>query len=260
MYKLLYTVIVVWAFMSSACVSYKDMLTVPDDRFTQDSIETFVNEQEEYRLNPYDLISVRIRGLDPESYTFMNLQDESGNQMMNESSLYVNGYTISDSGYIILPAIGKVAACGYTVDELQVVLQKEIDAYVNNATVIVRLLGFKVSILGEVARPSTFYTYSNQISIFEALARVGDAAEFANKNELTLIRQTDIGPSVILLNLADPNIFVSPYYFLEPNDVIYVRPLKVKSRRSNLANLSIFNTGFTGLSAVVALILLFERN
>lgn len=245
--------------MSSSCISHKDLLTVHDDQFSRGSIETIINEQEEYRLNANDLLSIRVRGLDPTSYNFLNLQDESVSQMMNESSLYVNGYTLSDSGDIILPAIGKVRACGYTVPELQRVLQKEVETYVSNATVIVRLLGFKLSVLGEVANPSTFYTYSAQINIFEALARVGDMNEFANRNELTLIRQTDVGPSVVLVDLADATIFASPFYYLKPNDVIYVKPLKVKSRRSNLANLSIFNTGFTGLSAVVALILLFDR-
>lgn len=127
-----------------------------------------------------------------------------------------------------MPLTGKVEVKNLTVDEAKEKLQTELDKFVNQTTLIVKLSNFNLTVLGEVSRPGMYKVYQSQINIFEAIALAGNVTNFAKNNEVKIIRQTDNGSQIVSVDMGAADILSSPYYYLKPNDIIYVEPLKIK--------------------------------
>ena len=98
----------------------------------------------------------------------------------------------------------------------------------NGSTLVVKLANFNLTLLGEVSRPGMYKIYQQQINLFEAFSLAGNMTNFANKKEVKIIRQTNNGSEIILVDMGQADILSSPYYYLKPNDIIYVEPLKIK--------------------------------
>ena len=175
---------------------------------------------------------------------------------INPGALYLSGFSITDSGYIYIPIAGGVKVGGLSVEEARQKIQDEIDNY-TSAYVIVSLVSFKVSITGEVDKPGYYYIYNDRLTILEALALAGDFKEFADRRRITLIRQHDEGSDVVLLDITEPEIIKSPFFYLEPNDQLYVPQLQIKNSRSNLFNV---NTVVGAVSTALTIILLIRNN
>jgi polysaccharide export outer membrane protein len=129
-------------------------------------------------------------------------------------------------------------------------VQSEIDKYLLNATILVKLTSFKISVLGDVKNPGTNYVYNTQSTIFEALSAAGDLNLSGRRKNVKLIRQIGEESIVVSLDLTDLSIIESPYYFLHPNDVIYVETSKPNMVRNNLGLFSVI------LSAVSTTVLI----
>lgn len=157
---------------------------------------------------------------------------------------------------ISLPEVGDIKVGGLTLEQAQAKIKEAVGVYVNNTTILVKLVSFKITVLGEVRNPGYYYIYNEQATVLEGLGIAGDLTDFGNRENITLIRQTGQGNETILINLKDPRLLASPYYYLQPNDAIYVQPLPAKALRSNLGALGIF---FAGISTVI-LILNFINN
>ncbi len=115
---------------------------------------------------------------------------------------------------------------GLTVEEVQQFIQSNANKYFNNAIVIVKLVSFKVTVLGEVKNPGYYFVYNNQATALEALGMAGDLTTFGNRRNIKLLRQHISGTEVILLDLTNPELLKSDYFYLKPGDVLYVEPLK----------------------------------
>ena len=160
-------------------------------------------------------------------------------------SLYLEGYSVNNDGKITLPILGELTVVGLTLDEAQALIQSNANKYLNNATVIVKLTSFKITILGEVKSPGHYFVYNNQATILEALGMAGDLTTFGNRKNIKLIRQIPAGSQVTLLDLTDPRLLQSPYFFMDPGDVLYVEPLRARTKRSNFEILSIVFSAVT---------------
>jgi polysaccharide export outer membrane protein len=202
---------------------------------------------------------VRIKTVDEETTNFFNLENPNAFQQFNPAALYMNGYSLDEEGYIYLPEVGKVLLSGMTVNEAQRHIQQAMSDYLNNASIIVKLISFKITVLGEVNQPGYYYVFNDQANIFEGLGLAGDLTDLGNRENIRLIRQTMAGSEAILINLKDPDLLASDYYFLQPNDVLYVQPLKAKNTRANLNTLTILSVLFGAISSAV-LVLNFANN
>jgi len=187
----------------------------------------------DYKVKPGDNLYIRISSLDPKTYTFFNNEAtgtySSAQYMNNEASIYLNSYMINDTGYIDFPIIGQIFVNDLTINQIKEKIQKSVDEYLKETNVQVKLVNFKITMLGQVVRPGKYYVYQDNINIFEALALAGDATDFANRKKITLVRETDKGSEIHVLDISKRNILASQYYYLKPNDVIYVEPLKGKT-------------------------------
>jgi polysaccharide biosynthesis/export protein len=241
------------AFVSS-CIPTKKLVYFPDPQFNTTELTPIINQASSYRLQPRDVLSIRIKTLDTESSEYFNLQPENAFFNYNQASAYINGYSIDEKGNIDLPEAGPVNVAGLTVNEAQLKIQKSIANYLKKAIIVVKLVSFKITVLGEVREPGHYYIYNNQATLLEGLGLAGDMTEFGNRENITLVRQTDTGLGAALINLKDAKVLTSQFYYLQPNDVIYVQPLKAKNTRGNLNALNVLSIGFGAISSLVLLL------
>ncbi|MBL7962346.1 MAG: polysaccharide biosynthesis/export family protein [Flavobacteriales bacterium] len=239
----------------AGCVSKKDVNYLHDPALSN-TAKLFENQKFEYRIQVNDVLSIRVIGLNEEESRFFNVIQSQGGNGFNDVDLYVNGFSVDKVGQVALPNVGRVKVQGLTVGEAQEVVQRKISEQFAYATVILKLVSYRISVLGDVSRPGYYTVYNNQINLLEALALAGGPNEYANKEKITLMRPSDRGTQAVLVNLNQLDVLSSEYYFLLPNDVVYVPTLRARSGRLNLELLSIF---ITSISAAV-LLLTFARS
>lgn len=241
------TALLLLTFLGS-CISNNKLTYLSNGNFNAAQAISIQNTPDIYRLQPGDVLNVRIKTLDEESSNYYNMLPEQGVLNYNNMGLYLNSYSITKDGTIELPGAGSIAVATLTVEEAQKKIKTAMHEYLNNATVIVKLVSFKITVLGEVTRPGYYFVYNDQATLLEALGLAGDLTDFGDRKNITLIRQTPKGSESILLNLKDARLLQSPYYFLKPNDVVYIPPMRAKSARGNLGTLGIL---FAGITATV---------
>lgn len=238
----------------SACIPNKKLVYLPNPEFNTETVTPVYNTPKAYQLQPRDVLSVRIKTLDSDTENYFNIESGGGFQQLNAAGLYINGYSINSRGMISLPEIGEVKVSGLNIEETEAKIQDAISTYVNNVTILVKLVSFKVTVLGEVNIPGYYYVYNEQANVLEVLGLAGDLTDFGNRENITLVRQTNTGSESVLLNLKDPGLLASKYYYLQPNDVLYVQPLRAKLTRSNINTLSIISVLFGAVSTAILIL------
>jgi polysaccharide export outer membrane protein len=133
---------------------------------------------------------------------------------------------VDQDGYINFSFIDKLYVKGMTVEEVRQKMQSMLNEYFKESTVTVKLINFQIAVLGEVARPGNYTIDKDQVNILQAISIAGGLKDFGRPDKVTLIRQTLKGSDVYTLNLQDKKILESDYFYLMPNDVIYVEPIK----------------------------------
>ena len=189
-------------------------------------------------IQPNDILSIIISSSTSELAAIYNL-----NQDQNQNSASFPGYLVNYEGNITLPILGKIAVKGLSLEALEdLVLKKLIEGkHLIDPIVTARLMNAKFTVLGEVAKPGT-YTFSEQnISVLQALGYAGDLTINGKRQNLLLIREENGAKTYITIDMTSKSWFGSPYYYIKPNDVIYVNPNgpKVKSA-GYIGNLTTF--------------------
>jgi polysaccharide export outer membrane protein len=216
------------AVLFASCVPQKKMLYLKEAQMAAENQSiNYVNERSvNYKLQPGDNLFIRfVNTLDERSAALLN----SGvSQLTSDASIYLQSYTLDEEGCIEMPLVGKIELQNLTVDEAKERLQIELDKYINQTTIIVKLSNFNLTVLGEVNRPGMYKVYQSQINLFEAISLAGNMTNFAKNDQVKIIRQTDNGSEILTVDMGSADILASPYYYLKPNDIIYVEPLKIK--------------------------------
>jgi polysaccharide export outer membrane protein len=219
---------------------------------------------EDYLIQMNDILRVDIKSFDEKANQLFNAFNTQNVQMggiMAQGGgdpFFMFGYSVDDSGYLELPVLGKIPLVGLTVLQAQNRVQKEVDRYFTEAFVKISLGGIRFSVMGEVLRPGKYAVMQNRLSLLEAVATAGDLKPDANRRRVQLIRQYPGGSRVVVLDLTDQNLLKSPYYFVRPNDVIYVAPLRVRELGTGLNAQQSMGTILTAISLLVNSILLYN--
>ena len=217
------------AMLFASCVPQKKMLYLKEAQMAAENQSiNYVNERSiNYRLQPGDNLYIRfINTVDERTAAAMS--GESTRTLSSDASIYLQSYTLDEEGCIEMPLAGKIELLNLTVDEAKDRLQTVLDKYINQTTIIVKLSNFNLTVLGEVNRPGMYKVYQSQINLFEAISLAGNMTNFANKEDVKIIRQTDNGSEILTVDMGVADILESPYYYLKPNDIVYVEPLKIK--------------------------------
>ncbi len=211
----------------SSCVPMKRIRYLQEQEDKKTEKMDFKNDKGiDYKIHPGDNLYIKVNSLDEKTNSFS--QDDDYNNYYTEAAIYLNSFTVSDSGFIEFPLIGKITVNNLTVDEIRQNLQDRVNEYVKNTIVIVKLANFRISMFGEFNQPGKYVVYQDNINIFEAISMAGDMTDFAKKNHVLLVRQTDTGSKAYRINLNDKSILESDLYYLMPNDLVYVEPVRGK--------------------------------
>ena len=219
------------AVLFASCVPQKKMLYLKNAQMAAENQSiNYVNERTvDYKLQPGDNLYIRfINTVDERSAASLSGGDYGSRSITTDAAIYIQSYTIDEEGCIELPLVGRIELRNLTVDEAKERLQTELDKYINQTTIIVKLSNFNLTILGEVHRPGMYKVYQSQINLFEAVSMAGNMTNFAKNDEVKIIRQTDNGSEILTVDMGSADILSSPYYYLKPNDIVYVEPLKIK--------------------------------
>ncbi|HRH36901.1 MAG TPA: polysaccharide biosynthesis/export family protein [Flavobacteriales bacterium] len=228
------------ALLLGSCIGRKSLNYLNDPSLTPGASKLFENQRFEYRIQVNDVLSIRVLGLDEATHRYFNVEGQQGSGgMVSDAALFVNGFSVDKNGQIQLPQVGKLKVQGLTVGEAQELVQRKMSEYFNAATVIVKMVNWRISVIGNVNRPGAFMVYNNQITILDALAYAGGPTELADKTHVTLMRQSDRGVQALYVDLSKTDVLRSEYYYLLPNDVVYVPALRARSGRLNLEILAI---------------------
>ena len=213
----------------ASCVPQKKILYLQDIPKDEDSTYAFANERLlDYQVQPGDNLYIKINSLEEKSTTYFNEVSGSTSGNTGGSNLYLNSYLVNDTGYFHFPSLGYIYVKDLTAEEIQFELEIQLQEYLKNPVVIVRLASFRVTLLGEFNSPGKYDVYQSNINIFEAISMGGDMTDFAKRNKIAIIRQTPRGSKIVRVNLNDKRILESDYYFLLPNDIVYAEPIKAK--------------------------------
>lgn len=217
----------------SSCA--KRNLVYFSDIDSQSNYNVKIESTVEPRIQQDDLLKITVSSLNQESNLLFNagILTTTGNNNVTTSPLN-EGYLVDKSGEINFPVLGKIKIGGLTKDEAVEELSFRLREYVKDPIVNIRFLNFKVTVIGEVARPSTFTVPTEKITILEALGLAGDMTPYGKRENVLVIRDKDGVRSLNRLNLNDKNILSSPYYYLTQNDVVYVEPDKMKAVQVNV--------------------------
>jgi len=203
-----------------------------------------------YHLQPSDILYVRIVSNNKEVSELYNpLSGTSTSTFAQQGGMYILGFLVSDSGSVNLPILGKIQVVGLTVDEAQERVQSVTNKYLTDALAIVKLAQYKFTVIGEVNSPGYKIASGDRINIFEAIAIAGDLTTSSKRNKVLVIRQELIperpdkpplpglnnqNPGQITprrlsthtyqIDLTSPAVLTSEAYFIQPNDIIYVKP------------------------------------
>ena len=208
----------------SGCASRKNILMLQG--LTEQSVSYNNPGKSSYRLHKGDNLYIKVYSVDEKTSKFF--QSDFPN-LMNPTYLFLNSYTIDESGYIHISFIDKLLVEGLTIEEAKNFIQKALNEYFKECTVAVKLVNFQISVLGEVGSPGFFTIEREQVNLFQALGLAGGPREFSNLKRVKLVRQTDTGSKVQILDITSQKILESEYFYLMPNDIVYVEPVKAKT-------------------------------
>lgn len=226
----------------SACQSYKKVPYLQDAEVLKQA-NTQVAPMQDAKLMPGDEISILVSTSDPVVSQPFNAQG--------------NTFLLDNEGNINYPVLGKISMSGLTSREAENLITERLKAYVKERpTVVVRMSGFKVSVLGEVASPGVYPVVNEQINVLEALAMAGDLTIYGVRDNVKLIREDQDGrKQFVTLNLNDADLLLSPYYRLQQNDILYVTPNKVKAQGAGIGqSTTLWISGFSVLVSIASLL------
>ncbi|MBN2262494.1 MAG: polysaccharide biosynthesis/export family protein, partial [Prolixibacteraceae bacterium] len=176
----------------------------------------------EYKIKTNDQLFIQVISDDPLNAAFLNITNTQSGSTTMGTALELVTYLVDNEGYIVYPKLGRIKVIDLTADEVRNIVQGKVDLYLESASVFVRLVNRNVTVLGEVYAPGQLPMAKNQLSIFEALGAAGDITDYGNRKNVKLLRDLPEGRVVAELDLTDPNIIFSPYYYVLPHDIIYV--------------------------------------
>ena len=256
----LFAILCVWM---SACKTPKDVTYFQGiDNLTQEQLEE-MSQSYKIKVESNDLLSINVTAWDPSAVTPFNppvfayaTNPEGEQPIMSSQNLYT--YLVDPDGNINFPVLGTVHVAGLTRQEIAAKLEDMISKYVDNPLVNVQLLNFKITMMGDVAKPGAYTIRNDRVSIIEAIGLAGDLQLTANRKNILVIRDNNGTKETCRLDVTDPAIFASPYFYLKQNDIVYVEPIKIKQRSRTSSDrsftLSLFTSVISAISIVTSMV------
>ncbi len=237
----------------AGCQSYKKVPYLQNS----DSIPEVKLPLYDARIQPKDLLTITVNTSDPLASAPFNLTVQTPynatiSTVTTTTQPSLQQYLVDNKGNINFPVLGTVKVGGLTKNQAEQELCEKLQPYLKEKPIVtVRMTNYKISVLGEVAKPGTFTVNNEKVNILEALAMAGDLTIWGLRDNVKLIREDAEGHrKIITLNLNDASLIQSPYYYLQQNDILYVTPNEVKAKNSDIGNSTTY--WFTSTSILIS--------
>lgn len=224
--------------LTASCISNKRLTYLQNlpgnEPIGLDELIPFAEVEYKYVLQPFDIVDIDFAASDEEltkAFEFQGSRGMRGGMGMGGGGdiFYFTGYSIDQQGFVEIPKLGKIEIAGLTEEEAKEKVQEAIDAYFKESIFVkLRLGGIRFTTLGEFSSSGTKVILKNRATIFDALAMSGESNILAKKNKLFIIRHYDGGTKIHQINLNDRQLLASPYYFIQPNDILYLEPMRIR--------------------------------
>lgn len=240
----------------TGCASPKKVLYLQDvDQYKSQEI----NVAYEVKIHSDDLLAIMVNSKDPELALPFNMPMvtyQLGTNMGAIGQQRVLGYLVDTEGNIDFPILGKIHVDGMTRLQVTEMIKKRLITgdYIKDPIVTVQLLNYKISVMGEVARPGSFSITSDRITLLEALSMAGDLTIYGKRDRVAVIREQEGKRTVLYHDLRSADLFLSPCYYLQQNDIVYVEPNRAKIGQSEINQNNSVGTWLSAVSVLASIV------
>jgi polysaccharide export outer membrane protein len=241
----------------SSCIHNKIRYII-DDKEPLDKVTEYPNYPEDYLIKKKDILYIRVISSNPEVNKLFSLTTGNNSGMSNMqggSQFYLSGYTVNDSGNIILPVVGDVFVEGKNMNEIRELITGKVNERINNADVLVSLVSFYLTFVGEFNQQGKMSVMQDNVNVLEAIALAGGINDYGNKKRVLVLRKNNKGVESYRVDLTKRSLLVSDKFFLRPNDIIIAEPMKNKSFQLGVRDYSLVLSTATSTIAMVLLII-----
>lgn len=248
-----YLIICVLTAILTSCASSKEVVYLQD--ITTET-EQEIRQKYEVIVQEDDLLAILVNSKDPELALPFNMpliSYQVGSQ--NFSQQHVVGYLVDTNGDIDFPILGKLHVKGLTRLQLTEKIKNKLieENLIKDPVVTVQYLNFKVSVVGEVVRPGTFSISGDRITLLEALSMAGDLTIYGKRDRVAVIREENGKRTVMFHDLRSSDIFASPFYYLQQNDIVYAAPNKARAGQSGINSNNSANVWLSAVSVLASI-------
>jgi polysaccharide biosynthesis/export protein len=230
-----------------SCVPQKKLKYVQDKILT-DTINTYSTPNKiKQHILPNDELYINVIGPEEKIYSYFNI---TGNISSMQSNIILISYQVSDSGYIDFPVVGKINLMNQTLEEAKITIEQALKEYVDKPSVNIKFVNRTITVIGEVRQPGKIEINKDQNNIFQILAQAGDIDYYGNRKRVAIIRKNDVITTYNYIDLTDKRIVQSEFYYLKPNDIVYVEPL-----RNKIWGINTIPGGFTSIFSIITSII-----
>jgi len=214
-----YLVLILTLFILSSCATRKQILYFQDvdDKKEDDLALAF-----EPTIENNDVLHISVSSINKE--VIAPFQRNTNNLVQNNQNQLLQGYLVNSDGEIQFPVLGAIDVSGKTRKEVEAILKTKLKEFVSDVVVDVRIMNFKVTVIGEVKNPGVYRVTDERVTLIEAIGLAGDLSLDGRRNDIMVLRQEDGKQKVTRVDITDTEFMKSPYFFLKQNDVVYVEP------------------------------------
>ncbi|AXP79290.1 Polysaccharide biosynthesis/export protein [Mariniflexile rhizosphaerae] len=242
--------------LCSSCITNKDVVYLQDKGTVKQDSLLIKELSKPYRVQVNDILSINVKALDNELTAIFNPVGANHiSTAQGQAGLYFSGFTVDLHGNIKFPILGEINVLGFTIKEIEEKVKKELLAqYFKESAelfVTVKLAGLRYTTIGEVGT-GVHTLFQDRVNILEALANAGDISQTGDRKDVLVIRQYPDGQKIHHIDLTDIAAMDSPYYYIQPNDIILVKPLRRKSLGAGQTAIQNITTMASILSVLVS--------
>jgi polysaccharide export outer membrane protein len=246
------------------CASRKEVVYLQDVKPLKQEL---IAQNYEMIIHRDDLLAIMINSKDPELAMPFNMPlvtYQLGTTGGNYGQQRVLGYLVDANGYIDFPILGSLKAEGLTRMQLTNLIKDRLmkEDLIKDPIVTIQFMNFKISVVGEVARPGSFSISSDRVTLLEALSMAGDLTIYGKRDRVAVIRERDGKRTVLFHDLRSADIFKSPCYYLQQNDIVYVEPNRARAGQSDINqnnSVGVWLSAVSILTSVVSLIVTINK-
>jgi len=233
--KFLFAIFTPCVLLLASCVSKEKIVYFQPVNGSDDPAVMEITNSYKPVIREGDILTIMVSSISKEASEMFNPYSQALSYQQSVGSIAptpVIGFLVDKSGNIQLPMVGTLSVKGLTTEETAALITKELEKYLISPTVNVRIANYKISILGEVARPADYTIPNEKVTIPQALAWAGDLTIYGKRDNILIIREENGKRTFARVDIRNRDIFNSEYYYLHPNDIVYVEPKTSKATSS----------------------------